>query len=189
MAWSLDTECEEPRCAEGQESWPGVPGWTQITPAGGWLGPGNTNVRWEGGWVGSTPPPYPPSYTGPGSTQPPAPDQCTVWASRGPPVTCTYDRFKTSVGDPRVEYAQVYSGHAEGCVCHWQPPYALCSSALPWRLVSSISQYFSVFLSISQIAEPSISQIAEPSISQIAEPRSQYTQILVYLRLFSKARL
>ena len=80
---------------------PGVPAVGAEAWAMDWLGPGNTNVgTWEGGWVVPLPWYHPPRTT-PG-TPPPAdmlvPGTNTVYGTLG---TCTYDRFKGPVGDPR----------------------------------------------------------------------------------------
>ena len=69
-----------------------------------WLGPGNTNVAvgglyryWEGVLPGIAPSQYPARYTPPTHTSSVA-HRTTV---PGPLGTCTYDRFKGPVGDPR----------------------------------------------------------------------------------------
>ena len=85
---------------KGQQG-PGVPWWAQIRVGTGWLGPGNTNVDRLGAWVGSTrygtlpvlPSPHHPWYT-----HPPVTRTTPVTSTVG---TCTYDRFRLVVGDPR----------------------------------------------------------------------------------------
>ena len=69
---------------------------------------------WDlGGWVpGITPPVPTPVYPHPVPTRPaphrPTPSSCTTPRVRGTTGTCTYDRFKTRVGEPRgTEHTRV----------------------------------------------------------------------------------
>ena len=92
--------------------------------------------------------------------------------------------------------AQVYSGHAEGCVGHWPPPYALCSSALPWRLLSAILSYISVIsqyisvLRISGSQDISVLRISgsqDLRISQLFSVISQYISVYLIAPLLGPA--
>ena len=150
------------------------------------MGPGNTNHGvWEGGWVGTTPPP-PPSLHHPG-----------YYPSHPPPLVhvrhagtdCGDTRSGVCQGDPRGRIRTVYRGRAI------PPPRTLCTaphcpcSRLPTRLNLSISQYFSVFLSIS--GSSALSQLYLSYISVISQLSgisaiSQYSQ---YFSVIPRPRL
>ena len=79
----------------------------------------------------------------------PGPPTYRSWSDKCALQDLGYDRFGVDQGDPR---GRMHTGARRGCVGHWPPPYAPALRPLPWRLlelIPSISQYISVYLSIS----------------------------------------
>ena len=127
-------------CGRGlQGPWSGL---ADAEPGSGyWLGPGNTNlVYWEDGWVvPGIAPSQVPTYRTPGTSPP----HRTLRCSHG-----RNSQFQVDQGDPRGRIRTYRTGDGQyprrGIAT---APHCPCSR-LPTRLEVSISQYFSVFLSI-----------------------------------------
>ena len=142
----------EPRCAEGQQG-PGVPGGHGKPGIWHWLGPGNTN---KAGWVGTrySTLPVPTRYTHPGTPSRYPPAVLPADAHAVPHLhTCGTAVLRSTKEILGVDNAHPSAGHTPGpqmAVSALPPPYAICLWALPWRLLNLKPQYISVYLSISQ---------------------------------------
>ena len=115
-----------------------------------WWGPGNTNVwaRLGTGWVlpGIPPSQYPPSCTHPWYyPSPPPPTSARVVVG-----TSADTRISLDQGDPRGRKRTPGTLTQPATTGGWFPSAAVPSSPAPVRLLLLNSQYFSVFLSISQ---------------------------------------
>ena len=124
----------EPGVRKGLQD-PGVPGDTVTLRYWVLVGPWQYQCSGAGwGWVVprySTLPVLP-SRTTPGTPQTRHTAGTSVGAVPQCGRTCSLAATKEILG---VNNAQVYSGHAVCCVGLLPPPYAHCSSALPWRLL------------------------------------------------------
>ena len=175
------SECGETGCAEG--------------PAGAWSAQSGAETRvlalvgpWQyqsvGGRVvpGIAPLPGTHPRTHPGYYPSPPHPVRAMHRTGASAVTGVLESTKEILG---VEYALGRPRARHGCVGLQPPPYAMALRPAPWRLHLTYTQYFSVFLSISQCSRILGSSI-QYSVSSIQypRPRSQISQILDIYKIF-----